>query len=77
MKQGFLDTGCHLFIDSPTNQQFVILPDDLLPKIAEDFAFEPFARFDETHSVVRFCTSWATPEEHVDTLIQKLKETLS
>ncbi|MBO4889303.1 MAG: aminotransferase class I/II-fold pyridoxal phosphate-dependent enzyme [Firmicutes bacterium] len=72
MKEGFRSAGFPLFIDSPTNQQFIILPDELLPKLAEDFAFEPFDRFDETHQIIRFCSSWATPEENVDTLIQAL-----
>ena len=41
---------------------------------SKEFAFEPFARYDETHGIVRFCTSWATPPEHVDSLLNKLKE---
>lgn len=72
MKAGFRSAGFPLFIDSPTNQQFIILPDEVLPKLAEDFAFEPFDRFDETHQIIRFCTSWATPEENVDALIQAI-----
>ena len=74
LKQGLVEAGCQLFIDSPTNQQFVVLEDSLAAKIGKEFAFEPFARYDETHGIVRFCTSWATPPEHVDSLLKKLKE---
>ena len=74
LKRSLMEAGCRLFIDSPTNQQFVILPDEVLPKLSEDFAFEPFDRYDETHSVIRFCISWATREEDVELLIRRIKE---
>ena len=32
---------------------------------------------DETHSAVRFCTSWATKEEHVQALIEELERLLA
>ena len=74
LKQGLVEAGCQLFIDSPTNQQFVVLEDSLAEEIGKEFAFEPFARYDENHGIVRFCTSWATPPEHVDSLLNKLKQ---
>ncbi|MBO6158047.1 MAG: low specificity L-threonine aldolase [Firmicutes bacterium] len=74
LKKGLKEAGCQLFIDSPTNQQFVVLSDDLAAEIAKDFAFEPFARYDDTRTIVRFCTSWATPEEDVEKLLEALKK---
>lgn len=52
--------GYPFLCPSPTNQQFPILPDDKLAKLAEKYAFANFGRVDETHSAVRFCTSWCT-----------------
>lgn len=72
LKKAFQKAGYELLIDSPTNQQFVILPDALLKSLAEDFAFEYQQRIDASHSAVRFCTSWATSEEDIDRLIAAL-----
>lgn len=52
--------GYPFLCPSPTNQQFPILPDDKLAKLAEKYAFANFGRVDETHSAVRFCTSGCT-----------------
>ncbi len=60
--------GLSFLIDSPTNQQFPILPDSLCKRLSEKYSFAYWARVDETHSAVRFCTSWATREEAVDEL---------
>ncbi|MCF0135720.1 MAG: low specificity L-threonine aldolase [Lachnospiraceae bacterium] len=72
LKQAFLDKGYPLYADSPTNQQFFILPDEKLEKLSQNFVFEPSGRVDETHRAARFCTSWATTEEAVDALIRAL-----
>ena len=60
-------------IESPTNQQFPILEDSLIKKIGEKYGYEEDQRIDETHSSIRFCTSWATKTEHVDALIADLE----
>lgn len=60
-------------VDSPSNQQFPILPDEVLEKLREKYVFEFNAKVDDTHSAVRFCTSWATREEHVDALLADIK----
>lgn len=65
--------GYDVLIDSPTNQQFPILPDELIQKLKETYAFEYMKRIDEMHSAVRFCTCWATRESAVDALISDLK----
>ncbi|MDU2064909.1 MAG: aminotransferase class V-fold PLP-dependent enzyme [Sporomusaceae bacterium] len=58
--------------DSMTNQQFPILPDTLLAKLADKYSYSFWEKIDETHSAVRFCTSWATQQSDVDSLIQDL-----
>ena len=63
-------------IASPSNQQFPILPNAVLEKLSESYAFEFNKKIDDTHSAVRFCTSWATKEENVDALIADIKKLL-
>ena len=66
--------GYPLRYDSPTNQQFPILPDDQLARLEQDFSFSFWEKMDETHSAVRICTSWATRDADVDALIAALKQ---
>ena len=55
--------------ESPTNQQFPILPNDMLANLEETYAFAHMGRVDKSHSAIRICTSWATREEDVDQLM--------
>ena len=64
----FVSAGYPLLFDSPTNQQYPIMSDDELAILGKNFGYEYWERVDETHSGVRFCASWATKQEHVDTL---------
>ena len=59
-------------VEGTTNQVFAILPHSLLAELAEQFAFTDFEPVDDQVRVVRFCTSWATPEENVDALCAEL-----
>lgn len=72
IKDALKEAGFKMFAQSPTNQQFVILPDDVLEKLSEKYVFSYQERYDETSSVVRICTSWATKEENVDKLIEDI-----
>ena len=56
-----------------TNQIFPILPDSVLEELAKTICFTEMGRYDETHRTIRFCTSWATPEENVEILIGELR----
>ena len=64
--------GYSLFVDSPTNQVFPILPRELLKTLANDFGYAFWQVFDAENDVVRFCTSWATPPEMVDALLDSI-----
>lgn len=74
LKEELLNMGIRFYVDSPTNQQFPILPDEVLEEIKTSFAFSYEARVDEKNSAVRFCTSWATKKENVETLVLELKK---
>ena len=58
--------------ESPTNQQFPILPDAVVEKLSDRYTFEGWGRVDDTHTAARICTSWATPKENVDALLRDL-----
>lgn len=64
--------GIPFLIDSPTNQQFPILPDSMLERLSDKYAFSFQGKTDDAHSAVRICTSWATREEDVLSLIRDL-----
>jgi len=60
-------------VPTNTNQIFPIMPDTILAELSKNFAFAEIERVDESHRAIRFCTSWATKEENVDTLCAELK----
>lgn len=68
IRAAFADKGIPAYIDSPTNQQFVVLTNAQAEKLAEKYIYEPERRIDEDHVCVRFCTSWYTPEADVAAL---------
>lgn len=72
LKKAFIDKGYSLFLDSPTNQQFVILQNEKMKELSEKVTFSVWEPVDENHTAVRFATSWATKEEDVDALIDLL-----
>ena len=72
LKHAFIEKGYELFIDSPTNQQFICLPNEKMDELAKVASFELWGPRGEAFSVIRMVTSWATREEDVDALIQML-----
>ncbi len=65
LKALFKEKGYRFFIDSPTNQQFFIMDDQRISELAKLVAFSFWEKVDDTHSAVRFVTSWATKEESI------------
>ena len=74
MKAMFLAKGLELAIDSPTNQQFPVLENGQMEKLAEKAAFTFWEKKDENHTVVRFAASWSTTEEDMQALEEALEE---
>lgn len=68
LKSLFREKGFKFFLDSPTNQQFVILENSQIEKLKEKVKFSFWEKYDETHTVVRFATSWATTPEKIEEL---------
>ena len=74
IRRAFREKGIPFYIESPTNQQFIAAENSVAQKLAEKYIFEYEGKIDENHSCIRFCTSWSTPEEDVETLIRDIAE---
>jgi len=72
MKKEIAKKGYAFLLDSPTNQQFVILSNDKLKEISSKVIYSTWYATDENHTAVRFATSWATTKEQVDELLEML-----
>lgn len=72
IKRAFARRGIPFYIDSPTNQQFVVLNNEQMAKLGEKHIFEYEAKLDSDHHCVRFCTSWGTCDEDVDELVKDI-----
>jgi len=72
LKKALLDKGYMLFMDSPTNQQFVIIEDEKLEELKKHVKVGFWEKPDEKHTVVRFATSWATTEDEIEELKKHL-----
>ncbi|WP_438311758.1 threonine aldolase family protein [Sporosarcina sp. FA9] len=73
IRDAFVENGFSLRYDSTSNQQFPILPDDVIWELNKKYSNSLWEKVDDTHSVVRFCTSWATKKEHVEMLVEDIK----
>lgn len=72
LKAAFKEKGYRFFIDSPTNQIFIILENSKMEELKKNIKFSFWEKFDDSHTVVRFATSWATTDENIDKLITLL-----
>ena len=68
MKQMFKRKGYEFFLDSPTNQQFVVLPNDVVERLQQQVEFTHWGKADIHHTICRFVTSWATTDEELAAL---------
>lgn len=68
LKALFREKGYPFLLDSPTNQQFIILEKAKMAELAEHVSFSFWENLDETHAAVRFATSWSTTEEDIQSL---------
>ena len=74
LKEGLYEKGYSFFMDSPTNQQFIVLEDEEVETLRENVAFSFWEKADEEHTVIRLATSWATTAEQVEELLSILPD---
>jgi threonine aldolase len=72
LKAACLEKGYELLMDSPTNQQFIILTPAQLNALRENVQFNIWENLPDGRIAIRLATSWSTREEDVDALINLL-----
>ena len=72
LKRALQEKGYQLFLDSPTNQQFVVLENKKKEELGKEVQFDFWEKYDEDHTVIRFATSCGTKMEDIDALIELL-----
>jgi threonine aldolase len=73
LKNAFVAAGYKVEVDSPTNQQFFRLPNEVVDRLKENVSFEMWGPRGEKESVVRFVTGWTTTDDEIDQLISYIK----
>lgn len=69
LKKAFMEAGYDSVVDSPTNQQFFRLPNNVIDRLKENVSFEMWGPRGENESIVRFVTGWTTTDYEIDELI--------
>ena len=72
MKAILREKGIPFFLETPTNQQFILLEDAQLEKLNASVSSSFWEKPDQRHTVVRLATSWATTEKDLDALKEAL-----
>ena len=72
IREALRSKGYTPVIESPTNQQFFRLPNELIDRLKMYISFDYWCPRGDTESVVRFVTSWATTNEDINTLKELL-----
>jgi len=61
------------FYESPTNQQFVVVENLFLKELEKEVCVSFWEKYDDSHTVVRFATSWSTTDDDIACLEEILK----
>lgn len=72
IKRDLLEKGYKFYMESPTNQIFLIWPDSALKALGEKVAYSFWEKYDASHTVIRLAASWATTPQAVEELKQIL-----
>ena len=66
--------GYRLFLDSPTNQVFIVMENEAAAQLARKAEITLWEKYDDSHTMVRFVTDWATQQRDVDMLVEILEQ---
>ena len=72
LKDGFVSKGYPLLIDSPTNQQFFVLPNKKIESLKKIASFEIWGAMGEIETPVRFVTDWSTTDDDINTVLENI-----
>ncbi|MBO6117816.1 MAG: aminotransferase class V-fold PLP-dependent enzyme [Bacteroidales bacterium] len=68
LKSILQQAGFEFYLNSPTNQQFVIIPNEKVKELEKQVIFTHWFAYDKKSTVCRFVTSWATTQKEIDEL---------
>ena len=68
IRQILSQNGYALCFDSPTNQVFCVIENAAMERLAKQVEFGFWEAYDDTHTIIRFATSWATRPEDAEAL---------
>ena len=77
LREGISKLGYEFLVDSPSNQIFPILNNDVIDKLEKNYGFNIWERVDEKKTSIRLVTSFATKEENCLEFIKYLSEITS
>lgn len=72
LREGLRQKGYTFYNSSPTNQLFLVMENSRLEELKNDVVYSFWEKADDTHTVIRFATSWATSGEDVEKLLSLL-----
>ncbi len=73
-KYAIKEMGVPTLFDSPSNQQFPIFERGVYEKLSEKYSFSFWEELPDGRVAVRVCTSWATDENNLDSLIEDIRK---
>ena len=68
VKEIIREKGWKVYMDSPTNQQLILMTEDEMAELGKTVIFDRWGIDDDTHTIVRLATSWSTTEEDISVL---------
>lgn len=74
LKKVLHEVEAKFYLESPTNQQFIILENSQMKELAKYVKFSFWEQVDENHTIIRLATSWATNEKDIEALKILLKK---
>ncbi|MBR2413989.1 MAG: aminotransferase class I/II-fold pyridoxal phosphate-dependent enzyme [Clostridia bacterium] len=72
VRKDLKEKGYEIFIETVTNQIFIVLENTRLKELSEKVCFGFWEKKDDNHTVMRIATSWATTDEDVEGLLALL-----
>ncbi|NMM94084.1 threonine aldolase family protein [Bifidobacterium oedipodis] len=72
IREALAAKGYTLTFEAPTNQIFVTMDQPTIDRLSQHVRLGFTEKADDTHTVMRICTSWATTDDEVNQLIELL-----
>ena len=68
LKEIIKSKGWEFYIDSPTNQQLILMDEEQMAVLGQYVKFDRWGIYDEDRTIVRLATSWSTSQEDLEEL---------